>query len=44
MQTIKNSLKKVSSIEFMPLVIGYIILIIFFAIKSDHFLDRKSVV
>lgn len=37
MQTIKNSLKKVSSIEFMPLVIGYIILIIFFAIKSDHF-------
>lgn len=42
MQTLKNSLKKVSSIEFLPLVIGYVILIIFFAIKSNHFFTLNN--
>lgn len=37
MQVLKDSLKKILSVDFIPLVIGYVILIVFFAVKSDHF-------
>ncbi len=41
-QKLKDSLKRVSSIDFIPLVIGYLILIVFFAIKSPHFFTVKN--
>ncbi|MFT3984339.1 MAG: ABC transporter permease [Lachnospiraceae bacterium] len=39
MQKLKESVKKISSIDFIPLIISYVILIVFFAIKSPHFFN-----
>lgn len=42
MQKMKENLQKISSIDFIPLIITYIIVIIFFAIKSPHFFNVKN--
>lgn len=42
MQKVKESMRKISSIDFIPLIIAYILIIIFFAIKSPHFFNVKN--
>lgn len=42
MQKFKASLKKLSSIDFIPLVIAYLIVIVFFAIRSPHFFNMNN--
>ncbi len=42
MQKMKESMRKISSIDFIPLIIAYILVIIFFAIKSPHFFNVKN--
>ena len=37
MKVLKDNFKKLMGLDFAPLVIGYIILIVFFAIKSSYF-------
>lgn len=42
MQKVKESMRKISSIDFIPLIIAYILVIIFFAIRSPHFFNVKN--
>lgn len=42
MQRMKESMRKISSIDFIPLIIAYILVIIFFAVKSPHFFNVKN--
>lgn len=35
--TVESRFKKLGSIEFLPLIVAYIVIIVFFAVTTDHF-------